>query len=226
MKVLKLVELKNILKILILISLPFSFAEAFFTDLSLPKVTAIKSVVDRSGIGFEWGSLDNYRNVQGVNIYRAVAKKGINQTYIKIDSVGSRFATHYVDTTVKPGVKYFYTFTTFAGLSEGAHGDIVAIKSKPPYKAVKFISATLVDRGVVKLLWVPNSEPTITEYIIQRKCNRDNKWHYLEKVKGRLYPEYIDTRAERGFICSYRIFAQDALGLTSYIGKELKVEVK
>jgi fibronectin type 3 domain-containing protein len=226
MRVLKLITLKSTLKILILASLPFSCAEAFFTDLSLPKVASVKSVVDRSGIGFEWSSLAKFQNVQGVNIYRAVAKKGVNQTYIKIDSVGTRYATHYVDTTVKPGVNYFYTFTTFAGLSESAHGDIVAIKSKAPYKAVKFVSAKLVDRGVVKLLWVPNSEPTVSGYIIQRKCSRDNKWHYLDKVKGRLYPEYIDTRAERGFTCDYRVFASDALGLTSYNGKEIKVEVK
>lgn len=199
---------------------------ALFTDDTLPRVVGVKSVVDRSGIGFEWKSVAQYGNVQGINIYRAVAKKGVKQSYEKVGSVGSRFATHFVDTTAKPGVKYFYTFTTFAGLSESVYGDIVPVKSRPPYKAVKFVSAILVDRGVVKLLWVPNSEPTVTEYLIQRRCSRDNKWHFLDRVKGRLYPEYIDSRAERGYKCSYRVFATDPFGTPSFISKELSVEVK
>jgi fibronectin type 3 domain-containing protein len=197
-----------------------------FTDLSLPRVSGVKSVVDRSGIGFEWRSLANYSNIQGVNIYRAQVINGKQGEFVKVASVGSRFATHYVDTTIKPGAKYIYTFTTFAGLSESNYGDVISVKSMPPYKAVKFVSATLVDRGVVKLLWVPNNEPTVTEYLIQRKCSRDNKWHYLDKVKGRLYPEYIDSRAERGYRCSYRVFASDAFGFISFMGKELSVEVK
>jgi len=226
MKIYKLIRLKNFLKISIVTSLLLSSANALFTDLSLPKIRGVKSVVDRSGIGFEWQSLANFKNIQGVNIYRARITKGKKQTFTKVASVGSRYATHYVDTTVRPGTKYIYTFTTFAGLSESDYGDVIKIKSKPPYKAVKFVSANLVDRGVVKLLWVPNSEPTVTEYLIQRKCTRDNKWHYLDRVKGRLYPEYIDSRAERGYKCTYRVFASDAYGVISYIGKELSVEVR
>ncbi len=222
----RVLRLMSISKILIVTSLLFSSANALFTDLSLPQVRGVKSVVDRSGIGFEWQSLANFKNIQGVNIYRAKVVKGKKQAFQKVASVGSRYATHYVDTTVKPGVIYLYTFTTFAGLSESAYGDVVKVKSRPPYKAVKFVSASLVDRGVVKLLWVPNSEPTVTEYLIQRKCSRDNKWHFLDRVKGRLYPEYIDSRAERGYRCTYRVFASDAFGNISFMGKELSVEVR
>ena len=222
----RILRLMNISKILIIISLLLSSANALFTDLSLPQVRGVKSVVDRSGIGFEWQSLANFKNIQGVNIYRARIVKGKKGAFKKVGSVGSRYATHYVDTTIKPGAKYLYTFTSFAGLSESAYGDVVSAKSKPPYKAVKFVSASLVDRGVVKLLWVPNSEPTVTEYLIQRKCTRDNKWHFLDKVKGRLYPEYIDSRAERGYRCTYRVFAGDPFGNVSFMGKELSVEVR
>jgi fibronectin type 3 domain-containing protein len=217
--------LKSFFKLLIVLFLATSSVEAFFSDLSLPKVTGIKTVLDRNSVGFEWKSLANYPNVQGINIYRAKAVKGKNQVYIKIATVGNRFATHFVDTTAKPNTNYFYTFTTIAGLSESVHGDIVPVRTKPPYKAVKFVEAKLVDRGVVKLLWVPSSEPTITEYIIERHC-RDKRWHFVNKIQGRLYPEYVDTTAPRGFTCSYRVFASDAVGLTSYVGKVLKVEVK
>jgi len=217
--------LKNFFRFIILILLITSYAQAFFSDLSLPKVTGVKSIADRNSIGFEWKSLANYPNVQGINIYRAKAVKGTKQTYTKIASVANRYATHFVDTTAKPGTNYFYTFTTFSGFNESLHGDIIPIRTKPPYKAVKFVEAKLVDKGVVKLLWVPHSAPTVTEYIIERHC-RDKKWHYLKKVQGRLYPEYVDTTAPRGYICSYRIFARDAFGLNSYVGKELSVEVK
>jgi len=41
-----------------------------------------------------------------------------------------------------------------------------------------------------------------------------------------LYPEYVDTTAPRGAKCSYRVFARDSLGLNSYLGKKLTVEVE
>jgi len=219
-------KLRVILKILIPILLLSSSANALFTDLSLPTVKGVKRVVDRSSIGFEWKSLANFPRVQGVNIYRAKAINGSKQMFDKIATVPTRYATHYVDTTAQPGVRYYYTFTTIAGISESAHGDIVAVKSKPPYKSVKFVSATLVDRGIVKLLWVPHSEPTIMGYIIQRECSDNNRWDVLSRVRGRLFPEYIDTKAPRGYICNYRVFAVDGNGMTSKISKELQVKVR
>jgi len=201
-------------------------ANALFTNTSLPKIVGVKKIVDRGGIGFEWSSLAKYPNIQGVKIYRAKIVKGKRGPFERVGAVGSRFATHFVDTTAKAGMRYLYTFTTFSGLSESPYGEVVEVKSKPPYRAVKFVSATLVDRGVVKLLWVPNSEPTVTEYLIQRNCTYDNKWHFLARVKGRISPEYIDTNAMRGYKCGYRIFATDPFGTPSFLGKVLSVEVK
>ncbi len=219
----KIVISKNFLKISTLLALLASPSTAFLVDTALPAVSGIKSMVDRDSVGFEWKSLAA-TNVKGVNIYRALAKKGNQQTFEKIDSVSNRFATHYVDTTIKPGRVYFYTFTTFAGLSESAHSRIIRVQSKRAYKPVKFVEAKLVDRGIVKLLWVPHPAQTIVEYVIQRNCN--GSWHYLKSVKGRLYPEYVDTTAPRGRECSYRVFARDALGINSSLGKELSVKVK
>jgi len=219
-------KLNHILKIVIA-SLAFTLsADAFFTDYSLPKVTGVKSIVDRNSVGFEWKSLAKYPNVTGINIYRAVAKPGVKQVYVKIDAVANRFATHYVDTKIKPNTKYFYTFTTTSGLSESTYGDIVPIKTKPIYKAIKLVEAKLVDRGVVKLLWVPSSEPTVTEYVIQRKRVQDRRWFYLDRIKGRLYPEFIDSTAKRGEVYMYRVFARDANEFISAPSKALQVEVK
>ncbi len=217
--------LKICFKILLLNVLLLSSLEAFFTDISLPKVTNVKSVSDRNSIGFEWSSLFQYSNIQGVNIYRAEAVRGPKQVYTKIASISNRFATHFVDTNIDPNKKYFYTFTTYSGLSESLYGDVVPVKSAPPYAQVHLVSASSVGERTVKLLWVPSNEPTIFEYVIERKGS-DGKWHYLKSIKGRLYPEYIDATVERGKSYSYRVFARDALGMTSYVGNILKVKVK
>ena len=218
-------ESKSYLKILLLNILLLSSLEAFFTDISLPKVTGVKSVSDRNSIGFEWKPLFRYQNIQGVNIYRAKAVPGAKQVYTKIASISNRFATHFVDTNIEPNTNYFYTFTTYSGLSESLYGDIVPVKSAPPYKSVHLVSAEVVGDHTVKLLWVPSNEPTVFEYIIERK--RDGgKWHYLKSIKGRLYPEYIDLTVAKGHSYSYRVFARDAMGMTSYVGNALKVEVR
>ena len=219
-------KLNHIFKIL-LVSVAFTFgAYALFTDYSLPKITGIKSLVDRNSVGFEWKSLAKYKNVTGVNIYRAIAKPGIKQVYIKIDSIRNRFATHYVDRKIKPNTKYFYTFTTTSGFSESIYGDIVPIKTKPTHKAINFVEAKLVDRGVVKLLWFPSPDYSIIEYIIQRKRLEDKRWFYLDRVKGRLYPEFIDSTVKQGKIYMYRVFARDANEFISAPSRVLQVEVK
>jgi len=218
-------RLKRYLKILLLNILLLSSLEAFFTDFSLPKVTGVKSVADRNSIGFEWKPLFRYQNIQGVNVYRAKAVPGAKQVYTKIASISNRFATHFVDTQIEPNTNYFYTFTTYSGLSESLYGDIVPVKSAPPYKQVHLVSVEVVGEHTVKLLWVPSSEPTIVEYVIERK--RDGgKWHYLKSVKGRLYPEYIDLTVSIGHSYSYRVIARDAMGMTSYVGNAVKVEVR
>ena len=226
MPILAKMRLRAFLKVLTLSALLFSSLNALFTDYSLPRVVGVKSVVDRNSVGFEWKSLAKYRNITGINVYRAKAKKGIKQVYVKIDSIVNRFATHYVDRTAKPNTHYFYTFTTASGLKESTYGDIVPVKTFPPYKAVKFVEARLVDWGIVKLLWVPHSAVTVTEYIIQRKRADQKRWFYLDTVKGRLYPEYIDTTAKRGYKYEYRVFARDANELYSLPSRVLSVEVK
>ena len=218
-------ESKSYLKILLLNILLLSSLEAFFTDISLPKVTGVKSVADRNSIGLEWKPLFRYTNIQGVNIYRAKAVPGAKQVYTKIATISNRFATHYVDTNIEPNTNYFYTFTTYSGLNESLYGDVVPVKSAKPYKQVRLVSAEVVGDNTVKILWVPSSEPTIYEYVIERKKD-GGKWHYLKSIKGRLYPEYIDLTVVKGHSYSYRVFARDAMGMTSYVGNILTVKVR
>ncbi len=216
---------KSIFKLFLMLILANNFTFAFFNDVTLPVIHGVKKVVGRSSVGFEWPSLAKYPNVTGVNIYRAKARPGVNQVYVKIATVPNRFATHFVDTKIEPGTKYFYTFTTYSGLNESVHGDIIPVLTKPPYKAVKLISATQVAKDTVKLLWVPSSEVTVYKYIIERKQD-NSKWFYLTTVKGRLYPEYIDATAHRGHKYSYRVIAKDAYGISSYVSNIVSVKVE
>jgi len=225
MKSLKMSRLRVVLILLMVSFFSVSSLEAFFSDISLPKIVHVKKIVTKDSVGFEWQSVAYNPSITGINVYRAEAKVGSAQTYVKIDAIPNRFATHYVDTTIKPNKRYFYTFTTYSGLNESVHGDIVPVQTKPPYRAVKLVSATQVDKDVVKLLWVPSSEPTVTKYIIQRKVG-NSKWFFLKKINGRLYPEYVDTTAYRGHKYSYRIFALDELGMSSVFGNVVSVEVK
>jgi len=225
MKSLIKVALKPFLVIFSVTVLLTSYANAFFTDISLPRITGVKKVVQRASVGLEWRSISSFLNVTGINIYRAEAKPGANQVYEKIGTIGNRFATHFVDMHVKPNTKYFYTLTTTSGLNESSHGDIIPVQTKPPYKPVKIDSAEQVAKDVVKILWVPSSNDSIYKYIIQRK-NDNSRWFYVDTVRGRLYPEYIDTTAKRGHIYSYRVIAFDAYGLSSLPSKVVKVEVK
>jgi fibronectin type 3 domain-containing protein len=216
--------IKSILKTVLILLASFSFLNAFFSDISLPTIKGVKKVVDESSVGFEWPSLAKFSNVGGINVYRAKAKPGINQTYVKIASIPNRFATHFVDTTIEPNTNYFYTFTTFSGLNESSHGQIIAVKTKPKYKAVKLVSAEVVGKDTVKVLWVPHSNVRIYKYILQR--SKDNsKFFYLDTIKGRLYPEFIDTTAKRGHKYSYRIVALDAYGKASEVSQIVSVEV-
>ena len=217
--------LKSSLAIASITLLSPTFASAFFSDVTLPQIKNVKKRIQRSSVGLEWQSVANFANVTGINIYRAEAKPGINQTYVKIDSIGNRFATHYVDMHIKPNTKYFYTLTTTSGLNESTHGDIVPVKTKPPYKKIKIASATQVMKDTVKVLWFPSGNDSIYKYIIQRK-NDNSKWFYLDTIKGRLYPEYIDTTARRGHKYSYRVIGFDAYGLSSIPSDAVSVKVK
>jgi len=220
MKKLMQIQLKIVLTLLLTSSL-----FGFFSDVTLPKITGVKKIVEQSSVGLEWNSVAQFANIGGINIYRAKAKPGANQTYVKIGSIGNRFATHYVDMNIKPNTKYFYTLTTYSGLNESLHGDIIAVKTRPPYKQIKLVSAIQVSKNIVKILWVPSSQVGINQYIIQRKQN-NSKWFYLTTIKGRLYPEYVDTSVKRGHKYSYRIIAVDGYNMTSVVSNPLEVEVK
>ena len=184
---------------------------AFKTDLNLPTIKNVKTVVDKTSVGFEWPAVTDKR-VEGIDVYRAVERAGATPKMTKIATIGNRYATHFVDTSIQPDTAYLYTFRTFGVLFGSATGEVVHVKTAPPLPAVKLAKVYQPDSGVVKLLWVPHSDPRVVEYLIGRRLE-GKEWKYLATVKGRLSPEYVDMSPARGRRYDYRILARTADGI-------------
>jgi fibronectin type 3 domain-containing protein len=175
------------------------------TDPTLKTIKQVRALPMRTSVGFEWKKIEDYR-VHGVNIYRGIPSTG-NQSFKRIGSAGNRYATHFVDTHVKPDRTYLYTFTTFSLGKESKHGTVLKVKTRPALHGVSFVKAYNVAPGVVKLLWAPHNNESINKYIIERSVNM-GPWQYVTQVDGQLMAEYIDTFVHAGNNYRYRIIAK------------------
>lgn len=175
------------------------------TDPSLKTIKEVRALPTQNSVGFEWKKIED-RRVHGVNIYRGNPSQG-SQSFKRIGSAGSRYATHFVDTHVKPDSTYLYTFTTFSLGKESRHGAILKVKTRPALPGITFVKAYNVAPGVVKLLWAPHANQSINRYVIERSVN-GNPWKFMAQVDGQLMAEYIDTFVHPGNSYRYRIFAK------------------
>jgi len=173
------------------------------TDSTLKSITQVRALPMMSSVGFEWEKIKD-RRIHGINIYR---KAPSDQEFKRIGSIGNRYATHFVDTHVKPNTKYLYTFTTFALGKESKRSAILRVKTRPPFAAVSFVKAYKEAPGVVKLLWRPHPSQRVNAYIIERSVN-GGEWKYVSQVEGQLMAEYIDTFVRTGNTFAYRIIAK------------------
>ena len=175
------------------------------TDPTLKSLTKVRSLPTQNAVGFEWDKIADYR-VHGVNIYRGTPTTG-SQSFQRVGSVGSRYATHFVDKNVKPNRAYLYTFTTFSLGRESSHGSVLKVQTRPALKGVSFINAYSVAPKVIKILWAPHTNQSVNRYVIERSV--DNKdWKYLIQLEGQLSAEFIDTFVEKGHSYRYRIIAK------------------
>ena len=181
-------------------------------DPSLQSIAKVRTLATRNAVGFEWAKINNKR-VYGVNVYRGTPSAG-NQTFERIGSTGSRYATHFVDTHVKPNSTYLYTFTTFSLGKESSHGAILNVRTLPALPAVSFAKAYVQENRAVKLLWSPHTNQSVTSYRIER-AQSNGGWKYLTNVNGQLSVEYVDTFVLQGNQYRYRIFARSADGILS-----------
>ena len=174
-------------------------------DPTLKPITQVHALPRMNSVGFEWEKIDDHR-IQGINIYRADASQNA-QTFIRIGTVGNRYATHFVDTHVKADSVYRYTFSTFSFGKESTRSTALKVRTLPAFSAVSFVKAYKVSSHVVKLLWKPHTNPSVTSYIVERSVN-GSEWKFVSQVHGQLMAEYIDTFVRGKQTYSYRIIAQ------------------
>ena len=175
------------------------------TDPSLDTINQVHALPRMNSVGFEWKKIEDHR-IHGVNIYRGSASQDI-QSFKRIGTVGNRYATHFVDTHVKADSSYQYSFTTFSFGKESRRSAPLEVRTLPAFSAVSFVKAYKVAPSVVKLLWKPHVNPSISAYIVERSVN-GSEWKYVSQVQGQLMAEYIDTFVRSGHTYSYRIIAQ------------------
>ena len=176
------------------------------TDPALKSITQVRALPMMSSVGFEWEKIKD-RRIHGINIYRKAPADQEDQEFKRIGSIGNRYATHFVDTHVKPNTKYLYTFTTFALGKESKRSTVLRVKTRSTFAAVSFVKAYKEAPGVVKLLWRPHPSQRVNAYIIERSVN-DGTWKYVSQVEGQLMAEYIDTFVRNGNTYAYRIIAK------------------
>jgi len=177
-------------------------------DLNLPKINNVKAIGGSTSVAFEWQSLAN-KGLDGVNIYRT---EGDGTTYsktkqlVKIGTVTNRFSSHYVDTGLHQNGQYTYTFTTIKGGFESAHGQVIDVKTLPPFDSVTFFQAFQKAPTAIKLIWRPHSDKRVKMYKIERSIN-GQQWKWVDSVKHRMMSEFIDTYVAPGNSYAYRIIA-------------------
>ena len=194
------------------------------TDLDMPTIKGVKTVVGKTSVGFEWPTITDKR-VEGIDVYRARPSQGGTQKMKKIATIGNRYATHFVDTKIQPNTTYLYTFRTFGLLFGSAPGQVVKVKTAPPLSATELAKVYQPDAGVVKLLWVPHPDPRVVEYLVERRLG-GGEWKYLDTVKGRLNPEYVDMSPAKGRSYAYRIVARTADGIRTLPSKEQSLTIR
>ncbi len=172
------------------------------SDLTLPEMGEVQYLVDIDSIAFEWKSFANSPEVAGYNIYR---KTLAEQNYTLIDSLNSRFATHYVDSSLAPSTTYLYRFA--AKNASGAAGVAtqplqITTQNFPPPTHVQAVGNY---PRKVKILWRPHKDLRTQGYIIQRAEGKD--FVEVARIANRLQVEYLDTNLKDSTEYFYRVFA-------------------
>lgn len=206
---------KSILLLWVLALLTFSGCSSdikgltvYGKDPSLPSLGTVRTLPIMSSVGFEWDTIGDEK-IRGINIYRKSpdAKDPEEREFYRVGSIGNRYATHFVDTHVKPDRRYAYKFTTLSFGKESSPGTTVEVETKPTFAPISFLKAYKVGPTAVKLLWRPHPSEKINAYIIERSVN-GGEWHFMAQVDGLLMAEYIDTLVRGGNTYAYRIIAK------------------
>jgi fibronectin type 3 domain-containing protein len=177
-------------------------------DPTLPKLNDVKAVASNTSVAFEWKSLAK-DGITGLNIYRTDSNEYANSSTKQLKKIGivhNRFATHYVDTKLKQGSSYTYTFTTVKNGFESAHGQVISVKTLAAFDPVTFFQGFQKTMNTIKLIWRPHSNEKVSWYKVERSLNA-GEWKWVGTIKEGLMSEYIENNIVPGNSYTYRIIA-------------------
>jgi len=196
-------------------------------DPSLVKLNDVKAVPNNTSVAFEWKSLAN-KGITGYNIYRTDTNAYVNsptKQLTKIGTIRNRFTTHYVDTKLRQGSEYSYTFTTVKNGFESMNGDVIKVRTLAAFDPVTFFQAFQKTRTTIKLIWRPHSNPKISWYKVERSVNARD-WNWIGTVKERMMSEYIDGTIAPGNSYTYRIIAMGFDHSFSKSSKNISIQAR
>lgn len=201
-------------------------------DSTLPVPSMNGYIADITSAAFEWKPIEDMR-VVGYYVYRDTPG-GEDPNLHRIATVDSRYATHFVDSDLKPSSHYQYRFATFTSSgSESVGSETMVIETLPMIAPVSFFQSVGNMPRSAKLLWRPHPNGKINGYEIERQEANDQKWNKIATITGRLNAEYIDRDLKDGQVYHYRIKAvtydklvTEPSETTKVITKPLPPEIK
>jgi len=194
-------------------------------DSSLPTPSLNGFIADITSIAFEWKLIEDPR-VSGYYVYRNTPGAE-DQKLQRIATIDSRFATHYVDSDLKPGCEYQYRFSAITKEgTESVASETMLVATQPMIAPVSFFQAVGNMPRSAKLLWRPHPNGKINGYIIERRDATEQKWNAIATVSGRLNAEYIDHDLKDGQVYLYHVKATTFDKLTTEPSEESKIITK
>ncbi len=176
------------------------------TDKSLPVPVINGHLSEMNAIAFEWQSITDSR-VKGFNVYRSNPEEN-NKKLKRIATIESPYATHFVDTNLKPNTNYAYRFTSFnKDKAQSIGSKTYQASTLPRIASVSFFRSIGNMPRSAKLIWRPHTDTQIKSYKIERKLKKDTEWEEIATIQGRLNAEYIDLDLDDNEVYQYRLFA-------------------
>ncbi|MSN96496.1 fibronectin type III domain-containing protein [Campylobacter sp. FMV-PI01] len=199
----KFYQILYIMILTVLISGCATTKQPILVDSNLPVINDIKTIYSSNSVGLEWTFVKNLE-VRGFEIYRAE----LNSQMQFIARIDDRFATHFLDTNLKPNTTYKYMIKTFSDRAVSNVGTQISVTTTKGIDTVSFAKAIYGLPERVKIIWRPHSNLKVSSYLIERKNPESTKWSKIAEVEGRLSAEYIDKNVKSGQNYDYRILVK------------------
>ncbi len=194
--------------------------------LEMPQLTQHGVVLDMNAIAFEWKKITD-PNVEGIYIYKSsIDDKKKMDSNVPYKVITNRYATHFVDSEIKPSHRYVYKFSSYSG-DKRSH-----LTKKIPLRSLGVLSSVTWIYGVsnmprsAKILWRPHPNMRVKSYIIERKAPTDKHYKEIAQIDGRLHAEYIDWDLKDATQYSYRIRVKTFDGIVSHASAFVKIVTK